>query len=533
MTLLLRQKPIHLKRRLLSPINMRTFILYIPVGLLGPQLMARQIIPSDSIYLFKQTSRQLEWSHDGATHLIFNDFTNIARSQLFAGHEQGGFHKSQEAYRQTVAGFHTDGIKKTGRFYLAGQFDFEKCREDSLAWRNAGEYNEAQPYYFFAGKAGKFEKQLFNLSATATYNLWKNKLYLGMSGNYRYHWTTRSVDPRVDSKEFTTRLSPEITGRFGKNVLGAGLIWGRGSDITRITYKNKDFSGNQTYIERNNFMSLGFGHIGKMDRYLNYYHETNGFLANFATRFINWELQAGGRYELWQEDISLDTTSTRNKHFLYAFLQQEKTSGNLLLTHNSSKSRQQWELNFKTESMLNRASEFNGTSYQYTASEIKLSYRQLRHKRTGTGVEVGAGCDYKDRFKEDIVAAHKHQLQVITPHVYAALYRRAPGKSTLSLSLTPSFRHTLTNELSVPKTQENYFTKGVVYTDYAYWQKNSWGIASQFNFIEKENSKNHRLGCTVNIKYQQATDGSQTDLPALYLPSGNRWSAGASLNLYL
>jgi hypothetical protein len=512
---------------------MRRIIVYILFGLPGFQVKAQQIISSDSIYLYQQSSRQLQWTHDGATHLIFRDLTNIARSQLYAGREQGGFRRSQEAYQQTVAGFHTDGVKKLGRFYLAGQFDFEKCWEDSAAWWNAGEYNEAQPYYFFAGKAGKYDKQLYNLSATAAYNLWKNKLYLSIGGNYRYSRITRSVDPRPGVNEFGTKLRPEVTGRFGQHVIGAGLLWGRTSEDISIGYKNRDFSGNQTYVERNNFMSLGFGHIGKLNNYLQRYNETNGFFANYATRFTNWELQARGAYELWQEDISLDTTSTRNDHNLYAFLQEEKTSGNLLLNHTGSKSQQQWELNVTTQSMLNWASEFKATSYQFTATEASITYRQLWQKKKGISIELGIGCDYREQFKEDIVAAHKHQLQVITPQLYAGIYRRLAGKSSLSFSLTPSLQHTLTNELSVPVTQENYFTQGVVYTDYLYWQKNSWGVATQFNFIQKENAKRHRLGCTVNIKWQQAAGEAQTDLPALYIPSGSRWSAGASLNLYL
>lgn len=503
------------------------------LGLPGIQGNAQQTISSDSIYLFEQTSRQLEWAHTSATHLLFRDFTNIARSQLYAGHEQGSFRRAQQAYRQTAAGFHTDGVKKLGRFYLAGQFDFEKRWEDSAAWYNGGEFNEAQPYYFFAGKAGKYEKQLYNLSATAAYNLWKNKLYLGMGGNYRYHWTTRSVDPRPDVKEFSTVFRPEITARFGKHIAGAGLIWGRGSENTDISYTNRNFRGNQLYLERNSFMSLGFGHMGKFDKDLQRYHETSGFFGHYAARFYKWDLQASAGYELWQEDISLDTTSTRNRHELYAFLQQDKTWGKLLLNHSGSRSRQQWELNFATQSLLNRASEFNGTNYQYTATEVQVTGRQLWQKQNGISVELGGGCAYKEQYKEDIAAAHKYQLQVVTPHVYAGIYRQAANKSWLSLRVTPSYRHILTNELSVPATQENYFTRGVVYTDHLYWQQNSWSVATQFSFIQKEKPKRHRLGTTLRVKWQQAVDGTQTDLPALYIPSDNRWRAGASLNLYL
>src|SRR5687768_13347329 len=129
---------------------MRKLIVYILLGLLGIHLNAQQVISSDSIYLYEQTSRQLEWAHHGASHLLFRDFTNIARSQLYVGRQQGSFHQSQEAYQQTVAGFHTDGVITLGRFTLSGQFDFEKGWKDSAAWWNGGEYNEAQPYYFFA-----------------------------------------------------------------------------------------------------------------------------------------------------------------------------------------------------------------------------------------------------------------------------------------------------------------------------------------------------------------------------------------------
>jgi hypothetical protein len=511
---------------------MRKLIIYILFGLLGPQLMAQQTISSDSIYLYDQTCRQQQWAHLSTTHLLFRDFKNVARAQLYAGKAQGSFRRSQEAYKQKVAGFHTDGIKNIGRFTLAGQFDFEKTWEDSAAWWNDGEYNEAQPYYFFAGKAGAYEKQLYNLSATITYNLWKNKLYIGTGGEYRYHWTTRSVDPRPEVKAFATTLRPEITWRHKQQLIGAGFVWGRGSDEINISYKNRNYSGNQTFIERNNFMSLGFGYIGKMKYNLARYNETSGFFAHYANRFKNWELQAGGGYELWQQDITLDAASTRGKYDLYALLQKEKTHGSLLLNRTGPKSRQQWEINFTTQSVLNWASEFNATSYQYTANEVSITYRQIWAKSAGIDIEIGAGGHFKDQFREDVVAAHVHQFRVVTPHVFAAIYRRAPGKSPLSFSIMPFYRHTLNNEISVPATQENYFTRGVVYTDYLYWQKNSLGFSTQFNYMQKEKPKRYRVGGTVRVKWQQATSAAHTELPALYIPSGNRWSASASLNLY-
>lgn len=507
--------------------------LYSLFALLSLSSMAQQSISSDSMYLYDQTARQVQWAHTGATHLLFRDYKNTARAQLYVNREQGSFRRAQEAYTQTAAGFHTDGIKKLGRFTLAGQFDFEKRWEDSAAWWNDGEYNEATPYYYFAGKAGKYEKQLFNLSAIATYNLWKNKLYIGTGANYRFHWTTRSVDPRPEVKAFNTLLRPEITWRHKQQTIGAGIIWGRGNDDIGITYKSKLFDGNQTYIERNNFMSLGYGYIGKMKRYLTRFHETSGYFIHYGNRFANWELQASGGYELWQQDLTLDAVPTRDRYNIYAFLQQEKTNANLLLNHTGAKSRQQWEVNFTTQNMLNWSSEFQATSYQYMANNASITYRQLWPKSNGFGIEAGAGVEYKDQYKEDVVAAHKYQLRVITPHVYAAVYRRAPGKAPMSLSLMPTFRHTLTNDLSVPQTQENYFTQGVVYPDYLYWQKNVAGLATQFKYMQKEAVKLYRIGCTVSVKYQQATDGTHTELPALYIPSGSRWSASASLNLYL
>lgn len=238
------------------------------MALPGLHLLAQQSISSDSVYFYLQTNRQAEWAHNNATQLLFRDFKNIARSQLYATHEQGGFRRAQEAYRQTMAGFQTDGIKTFGRFTLAGTFNFEKRWEDSAAWWNSGEINEAQPYYFFAGKAGKLEKQLYDLSATATYNLWKNILYIGINGNYRYHWTTRSVDPRPNAKEFKTRLRPEISVRFNNQIAGLGFLWGRGSEDNTVGFKNRMYNGNLTYYDRNNFMSLGFGNMGKLDRYM-------------------------------------------------------------------------------------------------------------------------------------------------------------------------------------------------------------------------------------------------------------------------
>jgi hypothetical protein len=72
--------------------------------------------------------------------------------------------------------------------------------QDSLAWSLQGIPNTINPYYFIAGKAGKYQRLNYDLNALATYRLWRDQLYLASGINYFYNTASGSIDASNERK---------------------------------------------------------------------------------------------------------------------------------------------------------------------------------------------------------------------------------------------------------------------------------------------------------------------------------------------
>ncbi|SJZ39860.1 DUF6850 family outer membrane beta-barrel protein [Sediminibacterium ginsengisoli] len=481
----------------------------------------------DSLYRSVISRNNIAFINSNSTQLEAGDVNKAGMASLSFNTANGSYRRSQEAQQSTTANFYTEGISTIGRFKVAGSFRFNKIWEDSLAWSMKGIDEDVQPYYFFAGKAGAYERQNYNLKAIVSYTLLKDRLFLASGFKYDYHWTTRSVDPRPDVKLFSIQVSPSLTYKAGDHVIGAGITWGYGNETNSITYKNKNYAGNQLYIDRNSYLSLGYGHIAKMQGSLRRYDKFSGFDLNYAGTVAGINTKASFSYLLREEDNTRDAGSSQT-YSLFSYLQLEDYKAALLLTDKTG--RRQLQFSFLSGSALNWAAEFNATSYQYVSNHADATYLQRFGKRVTH--EAGFSLAYDDVSKDDMVEEHSIAYQLLQPGLQYNIYWNNKERDQFSAGFSPSVKLPLNNQIHVPATQENVFTKGIVYPDYIYRDSKVLQLDAEIAASTHRLVRNLHMGLKIKASWQSAEAAVIAFPQAGFIPGRNRFLLNVSANLY-
>ncbi len=508
---------------------MRTAGIFIFFTMLSVTVLSQQQYSSDSIFFYKQATDNFNFVKRSATQLNTFGLKRLGMVQLETAHEKGSFRRAQQAHSNTTTDFYSEGMATLGRWKVSGSFHFNKIWEDSLAYSLKGTDDDAQPYYFFAGKAGKYERQNYNMSTIASYELIKDRLYLSGGIQFDYHWTTRSVDPRPEVKYFKFLFSPEISYRFKNNYLGASLDIGYGRETNSIDYKNRNYAGNQTFIERNIFLSLGYGHIGKLPGFLNRYSDYSGFKIHYAGEKGKYLIRTSLSYLLWEEENSRVIASAKN-HDVYSILQADTYEAAILIQKKGGNNQQQLQATLHRQTAINWSSEFNATSYQYLNTNVSVGYLYL-FKGRKIEPELGVDLVYNDLLREDVVDAHYINYKYFQPGISFSLYSTLRNGNRLMVNLRPSLRIPVDNIITIPATQVNYFTKGVVYTDYLYWDARALQQDIAFKYNVRDFYK-LSAGFYIKAAWLHRLAASQSNMPANFIPGSNRFAVNVGANLY-
>ncbi|HJV20166.1 MAG TPA: hypothetical protein VJ552_09845 [Sediminibacterium sp.] len=499
--------------------------------LLAVSVAAQRNGLADSIYFYQQSAAEAGMIQHNATQLVSSPVEKTGYASLSATHISGGFRRVQQAQRTTIADFYTEGYSTLKRVRIAGSFHFNKIMEDSLAWTMKGLEDEVQPYYFFAGKAGAYERQNYNMDALVAYEMLKNKLYVSLGAGYNYHWTTRSVDPRPDVNNFKLTLHPSVTYRFGKHLVGAGFTWGYGNETTSIAYKNKNYAGNQLYIERNSYLSLGYGHITKMQGRLRHFNDYSGFDASYTGVAGKIRIRANAAYQLRSEELTMDEGNSSRLYHVYSKLYVQDMQADLLLSKQGKRSNQQLYAKLSSQSGDNWAAEFDGSNYFYLCNTLNLSY--LYRFNTGNAEpELGAGIDFTDVSREDYVEQHYLRNTFVRPGITANLYWKSGKLASFAAAFHPSYTIPLLNELEAPPTQVNVFTRGVVYSDYLYYSYKALNLEARIQALRKNMFKQLDAGMTIRAVWAGKSGEADLVLPSAYDPNKYRLNISCSFNLY-
>lgn len=509
-------------------------VLILCLSLLSVTAFAQSAKVADSIYFFAQSRNDYAYSFKNATQLVADtQLQKTGKIDVSFLQRQGGYHLSQDAYKTQTAEFYTEGIVNLGRFKVSGSFRFNKIWQDSLANNLSGEINPVSPYFYFATKAGKYERQNYNGEATVAYSLMKDKLYLSTGLEYDYHWTTGSVDPRPEVENLKLLVKPGVTYKYKQHFIGVEGVVGYGNETSGIIYKNRNFGFSLLYPERIYYLNHGYGYIAMKDQAIyQRLRSYKGGSLNYSSTGVNWKIRALLSYFIENERNTREVEA-KTKLSIHSRWNVDTWAGEVFLQRNTTTAKQQINLFASIKDGRDFDSLFNANNYQYTQQQAGFSYLHQSIKRTKFQPEWGVQANFDRNSRKDIVQAHTAEYAQINAGLTANGYWNFKNGDRFSASVTPAIRIPIESTVIVPSTQETLFTKAIVYPDYYYWSSTAFQLNTSFRYISSRAIKEMPVGFFLNFGYTQRLNEDAAQYPAMTKPDKMQWTTNLGFTLYL
>ena len=515
---------------------MKRLILYII--LLPLSSFAQFQTGRDSLYSSYLAEKERVIAYSSATQLLAFPVKFAANAGLSAYSRKGNFHKGQEAEKDASANFYTEGIETLGKFRLAGTFSIRRTWQDSLAWTAKGTELDAQPYYFGSSKAGEYQRQNYTLTGILAYEFIKDKVYLSSGIEYMFNNSTRNVDPRPSVRTFSIKLKPELTLKVRKQLVGISALFGYGDENIRLGYTNDNYRGNQGYPSRINYLLSGYGllTIRTSDRVsvLNKENSYSGMGFSYASGMDNTKsvFRASLTYSRWKEESAYPIESSLADTDVGSFDMDSWRFSSVFRTTTERNTIHQFYLDMQRNDGSDFNASVNGSNYSYLEQDVRAGYTLRKKAAMNTELEAGAGFSFETLEKNDILSAHHVENQVLEPNLLIALYKRFSQSGRLSLSLRPALRIPIQQQISVPATQENVFTRGVVYPDYYYRSSRAVLFQGTAGYISPNIFKEFNTGMSLSVDYAKALNTASQQLASDFFPDEYRLQFKLGFNLY-
>lgn len=493
----------------------------------------------DSIYIFQQDKNLIESILFSPTFSNGNDLTNYGIIQLDFKSENGGLRRAQEAYNITMPKFLAKGFNILGKFRVAGSFEFNKSFEDSLANGQKNNLDDFSTFYPYANKSGNYERQNYIIKTSISYDALNNHLTPYLNLDYHKHWSTGSVDPRLNSNRFILKVSPGIVFKTKKHALGIYGIIGKADEQASISYKNDNYKNSLLYPDRIHYMQYGYGSSRIKDTSTVYkYDRYSGAGIQYALNMKNWNVQFSTAYQLY-ENKNYDRSKTTLGFATVGIFNLNTITSSLVLNKKTyEKNNQQilldliynegYDGNIKTSGSLNRV------NYRVNALNLNASYYYLWNKHKKTSKELGLAVEYHQNEKQDLGQSDALSYEQIQINLTMGLYRKIDAQSNFKMVLSPYYLHPLNSMLKFNPNSLTEFIKNVVFTDYYYFNSKALGTAISGEYISSKLIKNQQLGLYFQIDYRhQLKQELRADLNPTFIPNGSRSIFHFGINMYL
>jgi len=494
-------------------------------------VVAQEQTTADSIFLYKQAEtnfKPLKW---GITQLNSSKIEKVAYFGINYNYQNGHFRQAQQAEKTTIAALKSEGISTIDRFKLYGYFSFSRTWQDSLAFSQKGIEDAFTPYYFISGKAGHFERQQYLGGGLISYNLLKDKLYIGTGIDYSYNSSARSVDPRSLTTTYKIIFSPEISLKLKEHHVGIGFIAGYGDEKVDVGYKNDDFSGSQLYPERISYLNYGYGYLENSTTDFIRRNTFTGLKLNYAGNFSSWNLSGKLNYLISKEDNQFVKERSINDETFGTF-QLEVYQGSLILNKKVVEVNHQIAFHATQTNGDDNLARLKARNYTLTSTDLNLTYSHFKSKINNSNYLWYIKAIYKDFYQKDAAANHTLQYSYLNPQIGTIIYWKNLKNDLISTGVSLGSRLPIAAEVSVPATQVNSFTRGVAYPDYLYWNSKAGELQLRINYTTGRLINKFRTGVSLESTYLRRLEKSTSNLESTFIPGKSYLDLNIALNLY-
>ncbi len=502
-------------------------------------ILAKAQNGKDSVHFFKQDNKRIE------NQLLFpisfdaENLSNYGFIQLDYKRESGGLRRAQEAYSTNSPKFLAKGFNNLGRFKIAGSFEFNKSFEDSLANGQKNNLEDLTPYYPYANKSGNYERQDYIIKTSFSYTTLNNRIIPFVNLDYHKHWSTGSVDPRLNSNRFIFKMKPGIATTFKKHTVAVYGLFGKADEQVSLMYKNSNFKQNTLNVDRIHYMNYGYGSsVIKDSSSVFKYDSYKGAGLNYMADIKGWNTQLSAEYQLYVNKNS-GVTKSSTKYYTIGIFNLTTLSGSLLLSKNTSeKSSQQiamdvvyndgYDGNLKTSGSLNRV------NYKVNTFSFNGSYDYLWDKNKRTSKELGLAVSYFQSEKVDLGQADGLSIEQLQLRLKSNLYHQIDAKSSYKLCFSPYYVMPVKADLKYNPNSLTEFIKNVVFTDYYYFNSKAIGAEIKGEYASSKLIKGQRIGLYAQVDTRSQLEKQwRADLNPTFIPNSSRTVMHIGLNLYL
>lgn len=459
------------------------FILYFL--LLSGKLLKAQDISQKFSDLFR--SHYDYYSENVLTHpfLKVENYALISASYTLRG---DGFNARQDGDKEKNVRFFTEGTRHLGKFKVSGVFSYAHTLRDSVAY-SLGDHDGASPFYFFAGAKGNWEISKYNLNGIVTRSLINNKLLISGGGKFMAGNSWRSNDPRMEN--FSHDLSASLAGHYkmmDKHTIGISATLGGISRENSNEYRNKDYQDNLQNMKYINFINYGYGLnvIQNTGREIFTYTDKYAFGGIYNGEFDFGSVTLSGEIENQYSKYVRKPSESASANYVYGKFDEQIRSLSLFWRAVPGE-KIQWNTLLKF--VQDYGTDFNrilgGHNYTYYHKTLSLKPVAGFMKNGQIRSELSLILSSDRLFRSDGTTSHKADYQNTTAGLRGSWYSTESAHGSF-LKISAAFAHRFNNKAiaRAPKSQENTFTRDVMYYDYFYngASTNTLNLNALYNF---------------------------------------------------
>jgi hypothetical protein len=287
------------------------------------------------------------------------------------------------------------------------------------------------------------------------------------------------------------------------------------------------------YPDRMYYLNYGYGYISMRDQSI--YQRIRRFYGigiNHTWEGDHSRLYSSIGYKV-RKDRNTKERYAQSELSLHSRWQLEQFTGHLFWNKETSGIQQQAHLNASYQTGSDWDSLFNATNYTYQCRQASASYSiRLRERRTITP-EWGINLLYTSFRKEDLLQAHLIDYTTLQVELTGTIYKKLKNKDNWSATVAPGIGIPLQTLLTVPSTQENIFTRTVVYPDFYYWSSQVLRTRMQIQYVARRILRQNPVGLFAQLEYQRQLSTDKTIYNSARNPGQDRFITRMGFCIYL